>query len=178
MKYVALLRGVNVGGKSMVKMTEIKKVLEKEEFSKVSTYINSGNILFESEKKNSELTKEIEKILKDNFFEIGTVVLSDDDLKDVLQQVPQSWKQDDVRKYIGFLKDSIRAEDVIQVAELKEGIDFIDKGPHVVYMTTKMEGLTKSSFPKLISKPIYKQITIRNVNTAQKLLTLLEKNDE
>ena len=49
MKYVALLRGINVGGNNKVSMTELKTCLEEAGFENVSTYINSGNVLFESE---------------------------------------------------------------------------------------------------------------------------------
>jgi uncharacterized protein (DUF1697 family) len=58
---------------------------------------------------------------------------------------------------------------------LNEGVDFIAVGIGVLYMSTKLSGITKSRFSKLAGKKIYKDITIRNYNTTQKLLELMEK---
>jgi uncharacterized protein (DUF1697 family) len=175
MKYVVLLRGVNVGGKSKISMSDLKDVFEKASYTHVKTYINSGNIIFETtETSTQKLTQDIENLLSKNFSPIDTVVLSDIDIRNVLKHVPSSWKSNDVRKYIAFVRNSITPQDVIAVANVKENVDAIDAGPGVVYMTTKSSGLTKSSFPKLAAKPIYKQITIRNYNTVQKLAELME----
>lgn len=61
MKYVAFLRGINVGGNSIVKMLELKEAFIKSGFINVLTYINSGNVIFESDEKDIE---RIEKKLK------------------------------------------------------------------------------------------------------------------
>lgn len=176
MKYVALLRGINVGGNSSVKMSELKEVFEKIGFTNVITYINSGNVIFESDEKGiKKLTNIVEALLEKNFFPIKTIVISHDDLQTIVTHVPQSWKKENLRKYVAFLKESVKPNDVIREVQLKEGIDFIDKGSGVVYLSTKMEGLTKSNFPKLIQKKIYKDMTMRNFNTVQKLLTLMEE---
>jgi len=176
MKYLALLRGINVGGKGTVPMTALKTAFEKAGFTNVSTFINSGNVLFEAEKKESDhLAQEIDSFLHTTFFPISTVVLSEIELHKIVDNIPQSWHKNDLRKYIAFLKVPHKPEEVLQVAQLKEGIDFMEKGPGVVYMSTKMSGLTKSSFPKLITKEIYQYMTMRNYNTVQKLLALIEK---
>lgn len=175
MRYIALLRGINVGGNSMVKMSDLKNVFEKEGFSNVSTFINSGNVIFESDKTDSnQLRKDIETLLSHNFFEIKTVLLSQIELETVVKQIPKSWKTEDLRKYIAFVRSPTIPTDVIKETQPKERTDFIEVGKGVVYMSTKMEGLTKSSFPKLITKKIYQDITIRNFTTVQKLLALLE----
>ena len=49
MNFIALLRGINVGGKNKVEMGQLKNLLETAGYTKVSTYINSGNVLFESD---------------------------------------------------------------------------------------------------------------------------------
>jgi uncharacterized protein (DUF1697 family) len=176
MQYVALLRGVNVGGKSLIKMAEIKEAFQKAGFTNVTTYINSGNILFESEITDIEhLENTIEALFEKNFFSITTIVLSVTDIRDVLSQVPKNWQHDDARRYIAFLKNPTKPEEVINQAQLKEGIDSIAKGPRVVYMTTLMSGLTKSGFPRLAGKPIYKRTTIRNYTTVQKFFQLMQK---
>lgn len=174
MKYVALLRGINVGGNSIVSMAGLKAAFEKAGFSNVSTFINSGNVIFESlETNTAKLTEQIDGMLAKNFFVIRTVVVSQKELEQILDEVPARWKKDDVRKYVAFLRGGTTPDDVIQTAQLKEGVDFLDKGHRVVYMSTLMEGLSKSSFPKLSSKKIYQDMTIRIVTTVQKLAALL-----
>jgi uncharacterized protein (DUF1697 family) len=175
MKFVALLRGINVGGNSLVKMSELKKAFEQAEFTNVSTYINSGNVIFEDTTQNPEyLSSKVEAFLEKQFFRITTVVLSHTQLKEVVEKAPANWKNEDLRKYVAFLKTPLTPDEVIKSAEVKEGIDRIEKGPGVVYMSTKMEGLTKSSFPKLITKNIYKNMTMRNYTTVTKVLSLMD----
>lgn len=176
MKYLALLRGINVGGKNMIKMSALKETFQHAGFTNVTTYINSGNILFESDKSNTEhLTEEIDALLQKTFFSINTVVLSYKNLADIITHVPNTWTQKSLRKYVGFIKGPAKPDEIIKEVQLKDNIDFIEKGPHVVYMSTKMTGLTKSGFPKLITKPVYKYVTIRNYNTVQKLLMYMEQ---
>lgn len=176
MKYLALLRGINVGGNATVSMNTLKEALEKAGYANVLTYINSGNVVFESDESNNEhLTKKIETILANTFFPIKTVVLSHREIQSVVDHIPKNWKTENLRKYIAFIRNPTKPDDLIKEAQPKEGIDFIDKGPGVVYLSTKMEGLTQSSFPKLITKKVYKEATMRNYNTIQKLLTLMEK---
>lgn len=176
MKYVALLRGVNVGGNSIIKMAELKAAFEASGFKNVSTYINSGNVIFESEEKSSEKIKEkIEEIFKKEFFPIDTLTLSHTELKKVAENAPSMWSKDDVRKYVAFLFPPLTPKVVQQSIKLKEDIDFINLGTGVVYMTTRMDGLTKSGYTKMASHPIYKQMTIRNFNTVEKLLSLMNK---
>jgi len=173
MKYVALLRGINVGGKSTLRMTELKILLEKTGLADVQTYINSGNVIFTSEKSNTQLESELQKLLEKTFFPITTIVLSQTQLATVLTKAPANWNHGDLRRYVAFLKSPTTPEQVVHAAKPKEGIDSIEKGPGVVYMTTSLAGITKSGFPKLSSTPLYQQITIRNFTTVQKLYALM-----
>lgn len=173
MKYVALIRGINVGGKSIVKMVDLKSAFEKIGFKNVSTYINSGNVLFESDKKIdfTEIEKQLSKIFK---FEMRVVVISIEKLDQILKNVPNEWKnKNDLRCYVAFLRGSTSAKEVLDEIDLKDGVDSIKHGEGVLYMSTKLFGLTKSGFPKLIQKTIYKEITIRNYNTVKKLEELI-----
>ncbi|HSX09897.1 MAG TPA: DUF1697 domain-containing protein [Candidatus Saccharimonadales bacterium] len=174
MKYVALLRGVNVGGKGIIKMSELKDAFSEAGFQNVSTYINSGNILFESDEKSIEkLTQQIDDLLEKQFFIIKSVILSQKEIEQVLEEMPAPWKKDDLRKYIAFVRDGAQPEDVIKEAQLRDGVDAIDKGYRCVYMSTFTRGLTQSGFPKLSTKKIYKEITIRNYTTVKKLADLM-----
>lgn len=177
MKYLALLRGVNVGGNAVIKMADLKKAVEKTGFTSVSTFIQSGNVIFESvETDSAKITGVLEKDLKKTFMsEIRVVLRTYEQLKKVVAEVPPDWnKRKDIRCYIAFVREPVTAQDVMREIEIREGIDFVKAGDGVVYMTTLLSALTKSKFTKIISKPIYKDMTIRNYNTVQKLVKLME----
>jgi uncharacterized protein (DUF1697 family) len=177
MKYLALLRGVNVGGNSLIKMADLKEAVEKSGFINVKTFINSGNVIFESKEANSfKVNAMLEEALKKRFnLESRVFLLTYEQYKDILDRVPEDWKKrQDIRRYIAFIREPVTVNDVIKQAKVKEGVDFVQGGKGAVYLTTLMSGLTKSGFTKLISTPVYKDITLRNYTTAQKLFTLMK----
>ncbi len=178
MKYLALLRGINVGGNSIIKMADLKAAVEKIGFNNVKTYIQSGNVFFESENTDKEeLTEILQKYFLINFnLDIPTIVLSDFQLEKVLEGIPDEWNRtNDLRCYIAFIKIPTTPDDVLKEIELKEGIDFVKSGPGVLYMSTKLSGLTKSRFSRLAGKPVYRYITMRNITTVRKLFSMLKQ---
>jgi uncharacterized protein (DUF1697 family) len=177
MKYIALLRGINVGGSGIIKMADLKKAVEKSGFTNVRTYIQSGNIIFESDETGEDrIAFRLEDVLSKNFNISSRVIIrTGEQLKKILLEVPADWKtRNDLRCYIGFIRGPLSAQDVIREVELKEGVDFVKAGDGVVYMSTVLSGITKSGLTKLIAKKVYKEITIRNYTTAQKLLSLMQ----
>lgn len=178
MKYLALLRGINVGGKNIIKMEVLKSILEKSGFEKVVTFIQSGNVVFEStETDKGKINKKMEKTLtKFLGSEIRVVIKSEDELKKIIEEAPKEWSErNDIRCYIAFIREPVTAEEVAEEIKLKEGIDFLEIGPGAVYMTTLLSGLTKSGFTKLVGSKVYKDLTIRNFTTVKKILMLLTK---
>ncbi|MFA6005707.1 MAG: DUF1697 domain-containing protein [Patescibacteria group bacterium] len=176
MKYIALLRGINVGGNNLIKMADLKAVFEDGGFQNVSTYIQSGNVLFESDDDNStSVSKKLEKLLSETFvMSLRVMVRSYDELRTVLTDVPHEWKtRDDIRCYVAFVREPVTEEDVVKEIKLKDGVDFVKTGPGVVYMTTLTSGLTKSGFTKLVGKKIYQDLTMRNYNTTRKIFELM-----
>jgi uncharacterized protein (DUF1697 family) len=177
MKHIALLRGINVGGKGIIKMTDLKQAVEKGGFKNVRTYIQSGNVIFDSDGPNiKQITTRLEEILLISFqFNSGIIIKNHEQFKKVLLEVPSDWKtRHDLRCYIAFIREPTTAQDVICEIELNDGVDSIKAGDQVLYMSTLLSGLTRSRFTRLITKKVYKDITIRNFNTAQKLLALME----
>ncbi len=180
MKYISLLRGINVGGNMIIRMSNLRAAVENCGFTNVSTYIQSGNIIFESnEKDKSIITAKLENELMKSFnYDSRIIVKTHEQLKLILKNVPTDWKKRrDIRCYIAFVKEPATPADVIRELTLKVGIDSVKAGEGAVYMSTLLSGLTKSGFTKLIHKKVYKEITIRNYNTCQKLLTLMESVD-
>ena len=177
MKYVALIRGINVGGNSMIAMAELREAFGKEGFTNVSTYINSGNVLFETtEKKVASLEHNLEQII-DKKFRIRTkvVIRTDREIRRILEELPAAWNSKEFRCYIAFIKNPMTPKEIAQGTKPKEGTDYVGIGNGVVYLVTKKSGLTKSGFTKLIGTKIYQYMTMRNLNTVKKLDILLTK---
>jgi uncharacterized protein (DUF1697 family) len=177
MKYVALLRGINVGGNNSIKMSELKTHFEEFGLNNVKTYINSGNVIFETDEQDQqELGETLEKLIATKCnVSTKTLVKSENEIRQVVKQIPKEWKtSNELRCYIAFLFDSLTTEDAVKEIELKEKVDSLKIGSSVLYLTTIMNQRTKSKFNKLASKKIYKEMTIRNLNTTKKILDLME----
>lgn len=177
MKYAALLRGINVGGRNIVRMAELQAIFERTGFSNVQTYIQSGNVIFEYAKNDPvKLAHRIEQALTKYYpFSVRVMVRTHDQLKAIIKSAPVIWNTDaDIRKYIAFVTSAIDPAEAIKTIEIKEGVDEVAAGPGAIYMTTTMEGLTKSKISKLIGKKIYKEMTMRNYVTSKRLLELMD----
>lgn len=145
MKYLGLLRGVNVGGKAIMKMTDLKEEIECAGFSNVRTYIQSGNVIFESDEKDTEkIVAKLENSVSKKFgINSRIIVKTYEQIKRIVSEVPNEWKkQNDLRCYIAFVREPVTVQDVLSAAELKEGIDSVKAGEGVVYMSTLLSGLS------------------------------------
>lgn len=177
MKYIALLRGINVGGNTIMKMSDLKKAAETCGFTSVRTHIQSGNIIFESDKTDTgKIAEQLEHELLNRFkYDSRVIVITYEQFKKILSEVPDEWKKrKDLRLYLAFVKGPVTAQDIIREAKPKEGADEVKAGEGVVYMSTVLSGLTKSGLTKLITKSVYKSITIRSYSTCQNILTRME----
>jgi len=177
--YLALLRGINVGGKNIIKMKDLKACFEDMGFADVTTYIQSGNVICSSSEKNEEkLCKKIERTLSKTFHYTSTVVLiKKQTLKKVIEQAPKDFgtKKGHYRYDVLFVKKPLSAKKIIQEFPLREGVDTATAGTHAIYCTRLIEKASQSRISKIIFFPWYKDITIRNWNTTTKLLALIEK---
>jgi uncharacterized protein (DUF1697 family) len=177
MKYVALLRAINVGGRNLMRMADVRACLEQCEFQRVSTYIQSGNILFDSDVSDvPTLTSTIEKAFADTFSHTaGVFVRSHRQMKKIVADAPNEWKKGaTLRRNVAFLRKPLTSSKAVAAIEPKPGVDAIKAGDGVVYMSTVMTGLKQSAFPKIVGKPIYRDMTIRNFTTCQKILALMD----
>jgi uncharacterized protein (DUF1697 family) len=177
MKYVALLRGINVGGKNIVSMQQLKAAVEQVGMENVSTYINSGNVLFENDKHTAqELKGVIEKAIESTFnIPVIVMIRSQKDIKAIAKALPANWTNDNTMKCdIIFLGDSIDSPGIMEKIRTREGIDTVKYAPGALLWAVDRENITRSYLTKLVGTPIYKQMTVRNSNTLRKLAALLE----
>ena len=178
-RYVALLRGINVGGKNAVPMPALKAAFEGAGFEDVLTYIQSGNVLFSAPSSSqAELTRRLEGLIRKAFahYDASVVLRSRSQMRTVVEKRPKGFGSEPAtyRYDVLFLKPSLPAKEVLAVAQPKEGVDRIWAGTGVVYFSRLTSRATSSRLSKLISLPIYKNMTIRNWNTTAKLRELLE----
>lgn len=176
-RYVALLRGINVGGNRKVDMKTIVCVCESKMFKNVSTYINSGNILFESATKDKDaLAHKMELILKKTFgFNIPVVVRSASDIKKVVGKIPAAWTNDVKQKTdVLFLWDTYDNKKTLDLIRTKSVDHLIYVAGSIVWNLDKKD-YNKSGMRYFIGTDVYKHMTARNVNTVRKLLELLKK---
>lgn len=89
--YIALLRGINVGGKNIIKMAELKRTFEAMGLSRVQTYIQSGNVLFEANEEEEQLRKRIENGIESGFgFSVAVILRTSEELKRIAANCPFS----------------------------------------------------------------------------------------
>lgn len=175
MRYVALLRGINVGGKNLIKMADLKKCFEKHGLSDVTTYIQSGNVVF-SAAKRSELCAELEGVLAKTFGYRASVVLRTlPQMKKTVTGAPKGFgaEPDKYRYDVMFLKDSVNAKKELATFPMKEGVDAAHAATGVIYFSRLVSKATQSKLSRIITLPIYQDMTVRNWNTTTKLLTLM-----
>lgn len=176
MIYVALLRGINVGGNNKVEMAKLKESFISIGHTGVTTYINSGNIVFSSDKKLSELAGEIEAVIEKDFgFKVHVVVRDVKNIRAIEKATPQSWVNDGetMKTDVLSLWEDVDSEDVLNELVIKPGIDEVQYVPGAIIWRVDRKNVSKSGLMKIIGTPLYKKVTIRNINTVRKLTTLM-----
>jgi uncharacterized protein (DUF1697 family) len=177
MRYVALLRGINVGGNNLIKMTALKTCFEEHGFDDVVTYIASGNVLFTAPGSDrSALTQQIEKLLTDTFRYPSSVVLrTRKQMADIVERAPHGFGQSPAKyRYdVIFLKEPLTAKVAIKSVPMKPGVDEAHAGSGVLYFSRLDSKASQSRLSKIVSMPMYQSMTIRNWNTTMKLASMV-----
>lgn len=177
--YLALLRGINVGGNNVIRMSDLKATFEQLHFTNVQTYIQSGNVIFESKDADADLvTERIERTLAERFcYDARIVLLTAGELLEVIASAPIGFGEDTAsyRYDVWFLKPPLTAREVLESIRIKEGVDQLYPGKQVVYAARLIGQITKSRLTQVIMTPLYKNITIRNWNTVRRLAELVGK---
>jgi len=179
LRYILLLRGINVGGKNKVAMSELKVLLTELGFEDVDSYINSGNLFFSSGESYESCISKIKHLLKTNFdFSIPFTLINKEDYLKEKENLPKWWYQEMARRDVLFFSYDLDRSKIL---------DFIDKSTfhnEIVYIGEnavfwgkydESEYLKTTYHKKLIKQDFYKQITIRNGNTFEKVAEILEK---
>ena len=178
-RYALLVRGINVGGKNKVVMAELRQELTELGLRKVETYINSGNIFFTSSASKAQLVEKLEV-----FFEVyypfiqSFSLLSQEYFEAELENLPEWWSRDLARKDVLFYTEGL---DVAQVIEKVESLELEDEVLHfgklgIFWGKFSEESYYATAYHKcLLKMPFYRQITIRNAKTFDKIGQMLKK---
>src|SRR6185369_14168866 len=134
--YVALLRGINVGGNGLVKMSDLRTIFEKMGFEGVRTYINSGNVFFRATERDPRaLEQSIERILAKAYsFRPKAAVRSKREIAAVVKGIPADWSGGPERKCnVIFLRPAIDSKNILEDLKPKPGIEEVAYKPGVLY---------------------------------------------
>ncbi len=175
MTYVALLRGINVGGNRKVDMKLLKATFERLGLVDVRTYINSGNVIFTTDDDRDGLTERIENAIEKDFgFRVRVIIRSDRELGELVASLPGDWRNDDEAKCdVMFLGPEIDEETVLDSLTIKPGIDEVIHVPGAVLWHVERPKVTRSGLLKIVGTELYARMTVRNCNTARKLNELM-----
>ena len=178
--FVALLRGVNVGGRNPVAMSEVSAAFEGAGYANVRTYGQSGNVLFEVEHAGGPaLETKIEKMLEERFeLPIVVVIRSHKQLAATVAGAPANHGSGQLRSDVFFLKHPLTAEAAFaQLPELREGIDSIAVGPGALYFSRVAAQATQTRIQRVLAMPMFQQMTVRTWRVTTKLLDILDNTE-
>lgn len=176
MKFIALLRGINVGGKNRVAMPELRACFESAGFTNVSTYINSGNVIFEStEKSTAKLVAMCEAAIEKQFgFHIICSVIAAHELRDALEHAPAWWDNGEGKHNAIFVIAPKTADEIMaEVGEAKPEYEKVAAYEPIIFWSAPLETFSRTRYSKIVGTKAYNYITIRNANTTKALQNLL-----
>lgn len=173
--YVAFLRGINVGGNNIIRMDRLREEFEKMGFLSVKTYIQSGNVLFHSNVTDRiDIEKKIEKAMTTAFnYNAKVIVRSKEDIENTITQFPRIFEDPVWKHNVIFLTKSVDSKNIVNHFEIKEDIEQLSYFPGVLFWSAKLSTINQSSMLKLSARKEYKEMTVRNINTTKKILTLM-----
>ena len=177
MIYAALLRGINVGGNRKVEMQRLAATFERAGMMTVSTYINSGNVIFQSEHIDiDQLAKMIERAIESEFgFHVDVLLRDLDNIKAVIEALPHTWNNDKTSKCdVMYLWKDVDNRDVLNSLTVRPDIDEVKYVGGALLWRINREHASISGMKKLAGTALYKNMTIRNCNTTRKLHELMQ----
>jgi len=177
--YVILIRGINVGGKNKMPMAELKLYLEEQGFKNVVTYIQSGNVILQSDLDAAALINKIENMLPKKFKLNSSIIrvaaFEYETFKNIVIQAPKEFGKDNSKyRYNVMFLININPSEAMEQIDTREGIDEVWQGDNAIYFRNTILNAAKSRLSRIAQQPVYQSITIRNWNTTTKLLKLLE----
>ena len=172
-RFALLVRGINVGGKNKVVMAQLCQELTGLGLENVETYINSGNIFFDTSMPRTQLVESLQDFFKEHYpFIRYFSLLSQEDYEEELRTLPEWWFQEMARKDVLFYTEGLDIKQVIEKVEsMKLGDELLHFGKLGIFWGKfSEETYSKTAYHKyLLKMPFYRNITIRNAKTFDKI---------
>jgi Uncharacterized protein conserved in bacteria len=175
-RYIVFLRGINVGGKNKIPMSELKIEFEKLGLAEVKTHLNSGNVVFSSSE-DRDFSGQLEAMIKDRFaLDIPVFVIPKEELEDVLQNAPDWWGNENKEIYdnlIFIMPPATFTEVSNKIGEPKEEFEKIKSYKKTVFWSFSRKDYQKTNWwSRTASASIRDRLTIRTANTVRKIVQM------
>jgi uncharacterized protein (DUF1697 family) len=158
-------------------MSDLRDVFEAEGYEGVSTYIQSGNVLFSSTARRATLEGDIQRMLHLQLgLDLVVVVRSGIQMRNIIDRSPGGFGEEAHLYHfdVVYLKHPLTPDRALRAVELREGVDRVWPGTGVLYFSRLSSRRSQSKLSKLTSTPEYESMTIRNWNTTTRLVELLD----
>ncbi len=175
--YVALLRGINVGGKNTVPMARLRQVVQEIGHTRVRTYINSGNIVFESPRRNpSELSRELEAAIEREFgFPARALVLPGSTVKQIAAALPDHWARNEQSSCnVLYLLPEWASPEALEQFRFNPEFEEARYCAGAILSRVDRAHIGRSAVHRMIGTELYSHVTVRNCNTARKLAAMVD----
>ena len=181
MRYILFLRGINVGGKNKVSMTDLKALLDNAGFENLDSYINSGNLFFSSAESREICISKIREVLDRNYdFSIPFALLTKEEYLEEKVELPDWWEGELARRDVLFYSCGMDKSGILHFIENSTFYNekvFVGKQAVFWGKMDEAEYLKTTYHKKLMKQDFYKQITIRNGNTFDKIAEILRSSE-
>lgn len=176
-QYIALLRGINVGGKGIIKMVALREEFERMGLSTVRTYINSGNVIFSTDMAGrAKIGKLIEESLATAFgYKTRVLIRSKKEIENTIKHFPKVFDDPKWKHNVIFLSDKINPPALIDKYTLRPGIEENSYFDGVWYWSASLDSGTRAIMYKLSQQPEYQETTVRSIGTLKKILDLMNE---
>ena len=177
-RYIALIRGINISGKNKIPMNDLKLNFIDLGYSNVKTYLNSGNVIFDSSTNDIDfLTEQIENMIKIKFnIDVPVYINYFDNIKELLEHYPTWWGNDDKKIYdnIIFIIKPHTFEEVYDIlGEENKKYEKIGNYKNFIFWSYELENYRKTNWwSRTINTSISNALTIRTANTIKKIVEL------
>lgn len=175
--WIALFRGINVGGNNLLPMAKLRSDLETLGLKKVRSYIQSGNVVFESPSKTAKpLTAKITKMIADKHgFQPTLILLSPDQLQSAVDENPFPDAIEEPKTlHFSFLSQAPSKPDLEALEKIKSPTESFELTPRIFYLWAP-EGIGRSKLAGSAEKHLGVAMTGRNYRTVSKLLSMLSE---
>lgn len=180
--YLALFRGINVSGHNMIKMDSLKKLMEGEGYSKVATYIQSGNVVFETPETNSDkVGKALETLMyKEYGYDVIIFMLSKQEIEAAIKYNPYTGPEPEgqgtKKLFVTFLSAQPAREHLDRIQRYNRSDDVFKAVGNILYLKLSQSAADSKLTNVFIENKLNLKATTRNWNTTLKLLEMLENH--